>query len=108
MYKLGDNIQLGNSWKSKSLDVEIDSVALKEKITALREDELRKGAGNIILWLRSQNGVLREPELVREEGFRSCRKFPNMNESIGNRKIKLSKLEYLLLLEGTSSPPQNF
>merc|ERR1712237_63826 len=91
MYRLGDSIQLGDNWKSKSLDVEIDSVALKEKITALREDELRKGAGNIILWLRSQNGALREPELVREEGFRSCRKFPNMNENIGNRKIKLSK-----------------
>ena len=102
MYKLGDNVQLGNNWKSKNLDVEIDSAALKEKITSLREDELRKGGGNIILWLRSQSGALREPELMREQGFRSCRRFPKMNENIGNREIKLSKLEYLLLLDSNA------
>ena len=104
MYRLGDNIQLGDSWKSKSLDVEIDSVALKEKIIDLGEDELRKGAGNIILWLRGQNGVLRGPELVREEGFRSLRKFPRLKEGVDCKRINLSKLEYLLALEGTSSP----
>ena len=43
MYKLGDRVQLGENWKNRNLDVEIDSKALKEKIISLSEGELRRG-----------------------------------------------------------------
>ena len=67
---------------------------LREKIISLSEAELRKGEGNIILWLRSQIGTLIEPVLEREKGFRGCRQFPKIVECNGNRETKLSKLEY--------------
>ena len=104
MYKLGDRVQLGKDWKCKNLDVEIDSSALREKIISLSEAELRKGEGNIILWLRSQIGTLIEPVLEREKGFRGCRQFPKTTECIGNRETKLSKLEYLLALDNRVLP----
>ena len=99
MYKLGDRIQLGENWKNKSLDVEIDSRALREKIISLSEGELRRGEGNIAIWLRNQIGNLSEPFLEREEGFKGVRYFPKFVRDNGNRITKLTKLEFLMALD---------
>ena len=104
MYKLGDRVQLGKNWKSKNLDVEIDSAALREKIISLSETELRRGEGNLILWLRNQFGTLSEPLLEREDGFKGVRQFPKIVGDTGSRKTKLTKLEYLLTLDNRAPP----
>ena len=99
MYRLGDRVQLGERWKGRNLDVEIDSTALKEKIISLSEGELRRGEGNLVIWLRNQFGNLSEPMLKREDGFKGIRYFPKIVGDIGNRKTNLTKLEYLLALD---------
>ena len=58
MYKLGDRVLLKENWRDSSLDVEIDSRALREKIMSLSERELRNGEGNLVIWLRNQMGNL--------------------------------------------------
>ena len=86
------------------LDVEIDSAALREKIISLSEAELRRGEGNLVLWLRNQFGILSEPMLEREDGFKGVRHFPKIVGDIGNRKTNLTKLEYLLALDNRAPP----
>ena len=104
MYRLGDRVQLGERWKGRNLDVEIDSTALKEKIISLSEGELRRGEGNLAIWLRNQFGNLSEPRLEREDGFKGVRYFPKIVGDIGNRKTNLTKLEYLLALDNRAPP----
>ena len=104
MYRLGDRVQLGERWKNRNLDVEIDSAALREKIISLSEAELRRGEGNLVIWLRNQFGNLSEPRLEREDGFKGVRYFPKIVGDIGNRKTNLTKLEYLLALDNRALP----
>ena len=77
MYKLGDRVQLGEKWKERGLDVEIDSRALRDKISGLSERELRNGEGNLVIWLRNQIGNMTEPKLEREMDLRESNIFPN-------------------------------
>ena len=99
MYRLGDRVQLGERWKGRNLDVEIDSTALKETIISLSEGELRRGEGNLAIWLRNQIGNLSEPILEREDGFKGVRHFPKFVGDNGNRVTKLTKLEFLMALD---------
>ena len=85
-------------------EVEIDTAAQREKIISLSEAKLRRGEGNLVLWLRNQFGILSEPMLEREDGFKGVRHFPKIVGDIGNRKTNLTKLEYLLALDNRTPP----